>query len=452
MRATMEGSDGQIGKRAKGPRDLAGVGPKRSERHEALERDKATSREGPGVKKSILALFLLLCLLLSSCGEVLAGSYQTSSPHMDRPATAEDSTAIRVENYRELVSAVLYFVAQGEETGVIQLYDYPGDVETAVTSACLEVATQDPLGAYCVDYIRHETTRVVSYDQATISIHYRRTMEQVRSMVKVTGTSAIRTELQEALEAFQREVVLRVTYFSEDEDSIRALIRQAYYDTPATALGMPQIEINLYPDSGSQRVVEILLAYPEPIEELQKKSEELTQTLDELVLPNPGGPNRPTNLQASVALETAKVLREVAVYTPEGNSTPYAALVEGKADSEGMALAYSLCCGMIGLSCEMVEGTLFVALPQKDPGDPDASAAPETTPTAPVELPRFWVSLRLSNGDTVYLDPSAQHPAVASAQEMFDMGYRWPGGPEEPETAPEAQSGDFLINTGGENS
>lgn len=408
------------------------------------------------MKKSIFALSLLFCLLLSGCGEVLAGSYQTSAPHVDRPATAEDSTAIRVESYRELVSAVLYLVSQGEEKGEIRFYDYPGDVEAALTEACLEVATQDPLGAYCVDYIRHETTRVVSYDQATISIHYRRTMEQVRSMVKVTGTSAIRTELQEALAAFRKEVVLRVTYFDQDEDSIRALIRQAYYDHPASAMGMPQIEINLYPDSGSQRVVEILLTYPDPTEELQRKSEALAQALDELVLPSPGGPNRPTNIQTSVASETARALGAAAVYDQSGGSTPYAALVEGMADSEGMALAYSLCCGTVGLSCEIVEGTLLVTPPQGDPEAPDAPTDPEATPAASEALPRFWASLRLSNGDTIYIDPSAQHPVIASAQEMFDAGYRWPGGPEEPEAIPEVQiqtqAGDIPTDGEGETS
>ena len=389
------------------------------------------------MKKSIFALSLLFCLLLSGCGEVLAGSYQTSSPHVDRPATAENSSAIRVENYRELVSAVLYLVSQGEEKGELRFYDYPGDVEAALTKACLEVATQDPLGAYRVDYIRHETTRVVSYDQATVSIHYRRSPEQVRSIVKVTGTSAIRTELQEALGAFQKEVVLRVTYFDQDEDSIRALIRQAYYDHPASAMGMPQIEINLYPDSGIQRVVEILLTYPEPVEALQKKSEALAQALDELVLPGLGSP---PESQASAAIGVMDALEGAgAVYDRSGGSTPYAALVEGMADSEGMALAYSLCCGMIGLPCEIVEGTLLVPLSPEASGSPEATPDPETTPAPPEALPRFWVSLRLSEGDTIYLDPSAQHPVIASAQEMFDMGYRWPGGPQEPETEPQSR-------------
>lgn len=377
------------------------------------------------MKKSIIALALLLCLGLAGCGEILAGSYQVSAPHVDRPATDEDSSAIRVENYRDLVSAVLYLVSQGESEGTLQFYDYPGDVETALSNACLEVATQDPLGAYCVDYIRHETTRVVSYDQATLSIHYRRTMDQVRSMVNVTGTSAIRTELQEALGAFQKEVVLRVAYFSEDIDSITQLIHQAYYDNPAHALGFPQVEINLYPDRGSQRVVEILLSYPEDAEELNQKGETLTLTLDELLPPGTASPGLSADAQVSVISELAELLTETATYDRSGGATPYAALVEGMADSEGMALAYALCCKEMGLSCEIVEGVLLTpALPEGT--DPEETGAQELT-----ELPRFWVSLRLPDGETRYLDPSAEHPAAVSAQEIFELGYRWPGGPTE---------------------
>lgn len=379
------------------------------------------------MKKTIIALALLLCLGLSGCGEILAGSYQVSSPHVDRPATDEDSSAIRVENYRDLVSAVLYLVSQGESEGTLQFYDYPGDVETAVANACLEVATQDPLGAYCVDYIRHETTRVVSYDQTTLSIHYRRTMEQVHSMVNVTGTSAIRTELQEALGAFQKEVVLRVAYFAENVDSITQLIRQAYYDDPAHALGFPQVEINLYPDSGSQRVVEILLTYPESAEVLEQKSEALTLTLEELALPTPGV----VGGTADEAMKVADSLRNVAAYDRSGGATSYAALVEGMANSEGMALAYSLCCQQSGFLCEIVEGTLLIPVPPEEtqPGEEEA-------PTLE-ELPHFWVSLRLSDGETYYLDPSAGNFLHSSAQDMFDAGYRWPGGPEEPETGEE---------------
>lgn len=234
------------------------------------------------IKKHILVWGVILSLLLTGCANLLERSYTSSAVHVDRPTTAEDPSVLRVENYRELVSAVLYLVSQGVEEGTIQLHDYTGAVETDLPAACVEVATQDPLGAYCVDYIKHEYTRVVSYYQANLDIHYRRSQEQVRSMVRVTGTGAIRTELQESLSRFATEVVLRVAYFSEDEDSIDQLIRQAYYDTPTAALGFPEIQISLYPESGRERVVEILLTYPESVEELRRERELLDRRVAEL--------------------------------------------------------------------------------------------------------------------------------------------------------------------------
>ena len=148
------------------------------------------------MKKRIIVLALALSLALTGCEAMLERSYSASSPHVDKLTTAEDPSVVRVENYRELVSAVLYLVSQGAEEGAIQFYSYPGDVETDLTAACLEVATQDPLGAYAVDYIKHELNQVVGYNQASLTIHYRRTLEQIRAVANVTVTSAIRTELR----------------------------------------------------------------------------------------------------------------------------------------------------------------------------------------------------------------------------------------------------------------
>lgn len=354
------------------------------------------------MKKQILPGVLALALLfpLSGCANLLERSYASSAVHVDRPTTAEDPSVLRVENYRELVSAVLYLVSQGAEKGTIQLHDYAGAVETDLPAACVEVATQDPLGAYCVDYIKHEYTRVVSYYQANLDIHYRRSQEQVRSMVRVTGTGAIRTELQESLSRFATEVVLRVAYFSEDEASIDELIRQAYYDTPAAALGFPQAEISLYPESGRERVVEILLTYPESVEELRRQSELLTGQVKALPLPVQGeAPER-------AARQALSQLWSYAVYAPDGGSTAYDALVSGVADDEGMALAYTLLSRRMGLECWVVEG--------ERAGEPC-----------------FWNELSLEEGERKYLDPSEGTGILHTAQELFAAGYRWPDGPQE---------------------
>ena len=377
------------------------------------------------MRKIMIALALLLCLGLSGCSSLLENSYEVSTPHVDRPATAEDPSILRAENYRELVSAVFYFVSQGEETGVIQLYDYPGDVETDLTEACLEVATQDPLGAYFVDYIKHELVRVVSYHQATLSIRYRRTMEQVASMVNVTGTSAIRTEVREALGSFREEVVLRVAYLAEDADSLAALVRETYYAAPAYALGMPQVEINLYPDSGRERVVEILLTYPGDSYELSAHAGELARMAVEItgeyrLLP-----------AGEIPLGAAQALYGRVAYDPEGPANPYDALTQGRANSEGMALTYALLCGEAlstpGGKCDIVAGSL--GLPVQDTPDEPAEEG-ETPPPWAWEY-RFWNVVTLPGQEPLYLDPATEETAFHTAQELFDLGYRWPGGPVE---------------------
>lgn len=353
------------------------------------------------MKKRALALSLALSLALTGCASMLDRSYEVSTPHVDRPVTGEDPSVLQVKNYRELVQAVLYLVSRGEETGTIQMPDYNGDVEADLTAACLEVATEDPLGAYCVDYIKHETARVVGSDQAELTIRYRRSREQVNSMVKVTGTSAIRTELREALSLFQREVVLRVAYFAGDADSIAGLIRQSYYDNPAWALGFPGVEIALYPDSGRERVVEILLTYAEEPGALQKKGEQLSAAVEELAEELEGLSGR------DVLKEAARLLRERAVYDPTGESTPLAAFTGQPCDDEGLSLALVLLCRNAGVTAQVVEGTV-----------PGGEGREE----------RFWVMISPEGGNW-YLDPAGEGGEPLLAEELAAAGYDWPAAP-----------------------
>lgn len=160
------------------------------------------------MKKRILALLLAFCLLLSGCASLLERPYTVVEPHTEQPAVGEDPSTLRVESYSELVGAVLYLVSQCQEEGRVQLVDYDGDVEDALNRACLEVAREDPLGAYAVDFIKNDYTRILTTYEANIYISYRRTPEQIRALVNVTGASAIRREVGEALSAFQGELAL----------------------------------------------------------------------------------------------------------------------------------------------------------------------------------------------------------------------------------------------------
>ncbi|HWS43761.1 MAG TPA: hypothetical protein VN421_11815 [Pseudoflavonifractor sp.] len=387
------------------------------------------------MRHRLAALLLAGALLLSGCAAMTDRDYLSIQPHKDALSAGNDPSVFRVENYTELGEAIHGMVEAGVEHGVVHLSNYAprsakGDVEADLADACAEVAQRDPLGAYAVDFIKHDKAYIVSYYEANIYITYRRTPEQVKSIVSVTGTSAVRTEIQEALSGFSAEKVLRISYFAEDAAAIRDLVRQAYYASPLFALGMPEIEVDIYPSdegyTGALRIVEILLTYPEDQETLRKQAQALAQRAGGLsgVAQGLGG-------EASARAIDLLLKSDVTYLSPEQKDGPqrrntaYAALVEGTADSEGLALAYQLLAEQEGLESYVVSGAV---------GD----------------TPHFWNIVGLPDGEYRHVDVTAQEGVGLSDADLVALGYRWDRSayracgaqPPPEEAAPESAAGE----------
>jgi len=343
--------------------------------------------------KKILALVMAAALLaLSGCSAMLERSYRMVSPHEQGPGLAGDSDALEAKTYQQLVNAVLYLVSEGMEQGTIRLTDYyDSDINSALDTACLEVAQEDPLGAYAVDYMEYDYTRVVTSYEAHIRITYRRSRAEIHSLVNVTGAGAIRSELKKALESFAPSAALRVGYFNADEEYIAQLAREAYDDSPAAALGMPELDISLYPETGSQRIVEILLTYPEDPEALAERRDALTDYAQKLTADAAALPKE-KRLDALLELLPA-VLR-----AGEG-TTAHDALLGDGADSEGIALAAALLARSAGLECTLVRGAL------------DGT-------------PRVWNRVQ-SDGAWYHLDLSGGDALPRTAEGQLEAGYLW---------------------------
>lgn len=302
------------------------------------------------MKKQLLAGLTALSLLLTGCASLLERDYVDISPHNTNPTAEED--VLRAESYQQLVNILIYFINQGMETGSIRLYSDSEDVEADLEAACLEVVQEDPLGAYAVEYIKYSVSSIVTYYEADVEITYRRTHEQVASIVSATGTSAIRSELEKALASFAPERVLRISYFDGDEDYIRTLCQEAYYANPAVALGMPEITVSIYPEEGRQRIVEITLTYPLELQELERRRallDDQVQTMAQSLWGITGD---------SLILAAAQSILEAGGYQPDLGSTAYHALLEGGADSQGLSLAMALLCRELEIDCQVVAGTL----------------------------------------------------------------------------------------------
>jgi hypothetical protein len=326
---------------------------------------------------------------------MLDRDYVSVEPHDQFSDTRTDSSALQAENYQGLVNAIVYLVSQGSEEGVVRLYNYTRDVDTDLSSACLEVAKKDPLGAYAVDYIKYDFSRIISHYEANVQITYRRTAAQIKSVVSVTGSSAIKGELREALTKFSPEVVLRVSYLAEDESYIVGLVQQAYYDTPSVAFGLPDAQVTLYPDSGTQRIVEILLTYPEDIDALRQKRNDLATAAEKIAAAL-------SQNSGNLPGEVFTYLRAHVRYQAEegaAQSTAYAALVGGKSDSEGMALAFQLLCDLTGVESSVVTGSR------------DGAS-------------HFWNLVKTADG-WLHVDAARSDGLLLADDAMTNAGYAW---------------------------
>jgi len=297
--------------------------------------------------RRVMALILSLTLL-SGCASMLEREYVSVTAHVNQTVLADDPSILRAENYQGLVNGVLYFVSQGMESGTIRLTKYTGDPEVDLAAACTEVREEDPLGSYAVEDIEYTCSLIVSYYECSFSLSYRRTMEQVERIRTVSGSSAIREELAQALSAHAPEVALRTSSYYAEEEAILALLSEAYQSIGLAALGMPQAELALYPQlgGGSQRIAELVFSYPDDAAGLDRQYQDNVQTAEKLA-----ARGYPSDGEAALAFAQA------VTYAPDGPSSTYAALSGAGADSLGVALAYQAVCAQYGLPCRLVSGT-----------------------------------------------------------------------------------------------
>ena len=213
-----------------------------------------------------LLLSLGLVLGLAGCGSMLERSYASVTPHTQFSDESDSGSVLRAETYQGLVSALLHLVEQGAEKGELRLYQYSnvtGAAASDVDQACLEVTQEDPLGAYAVDYIKYDVEQTVSYYQINVKLAYNIDPKELKDVISVTGSTAVRQELEELLPDQPKKVVFRIGYFSAEDSAatLRQAVQDAYDNQSSPLPALENINVTLYPDHGQQRVAAITLIW-----------------------------------------------------------------------------------------------------------------------------------------------------------------------------------------------
>ncbi len=313
--------------------------------------------------KKLLAICLLIALLLCGCSAMLEKEYTVVEPHSEQYVRDDQSDFLTVENYAGLKNAILSIVESGLEYGVIRANNYEGDIAQDLADASYEVARNDPLGAFAIDYLTHDYSRIVSYYELHLNITYRRTREDIESIVRVASDSDLKENITQLLKSFGTKAVYRFSYY--DDKDYAQLVEELCAQDPTLELGDPKITVALYPETGVQRIAELTVQYNSDTQQLQQMQDELESSIQQ----NVGGiqPEADDEMKAyrlyrklvdytEYDWEAYELISEGNISREDGTGTAYDALVNHRSLSEGIAKAYYLLCAEMDVQCMVVHG------------------------------------------------------------------------------------------------
>lgn len=302
---------------------------------------------------AVLAAALAAVLCLCACASPFQKDYSYAEPYQDE-ITGNAGTETEIRNLSMLKAAIISLISSGEEKGEFRLSSYNGSVLDDLAAACYEIKTANPIGAYAVESLTFDTSRIVSYYVAEIQVSYKRTAEEIRSIISLSSVSELGECLLSAVEEGRDHLVLKLYSPTVDEAYITGLIQERYLEDPLFTAVEPQVSVTCYPNEGSNRIYDISLDYGAGRSELRRMAQTLEERVESVCLSL-----RETET-ARLALETAAWLSGSTAGPGEGNwpGTAYGALVEGQADSRGLAMAYKALCSRLGIECSVVTGFL----------------------------------------------------------------------------------------------
>lgn len=301
------------------------------------------------MKRMLLPLLLVQCLLLGGCGW-LNGSYISVTPH-EAPKQVSHADSISAANYRDFLSALKQIVAAGTEVTAIHVENYPETaLEDGVRRAVLNVTRNDPIGAYAVENIQYEIGSSSGLPAVSITVAYRHNSTELQRICRAADSVQARNVVANALESYEPGVVLLVNQYEDTDFS--QFVQDYASDHPETIMEVPKVTQEQY-GAGESRVVELIFSYQTSRDSLRRMQAQVKPVFDSAVLYVSGDGDDYQKFSQLYAF-----LMERFDYKLETSITPaYSLLRHGTGDSRAFAQVYAAMCRDAGLTCMTVTGT-----------------------------------------------------------------------------------------------
>lgn len=303
------------------------------------------------MKRRMVAVILALCLLFCGCGNIFDGHYSSVKPHQEQSA-ADSTGKISASNYAQLYAALTKMIEAGDEGGVITVSGYDrdrveGDMERAVSDAM----KRNAVAAYAVESVQFELGRRGGQAALDVDIAYTRNRTEILKIRQVRGMKEAATAINGALNRCDAYIVLQIRNYAE-MDFVQYVENYAM-DNPQYVMEVPQVAAGVYPDSGTNRVVELRFTYQTSREALRSMQEQVQPVFASSTLYVSGD-----GQQREKYDQLYSFLMERYDYQLTASITPaYSLLRHGVGDSKAFATVYAAMCRQAGLDCLVVSGT-----------------------------------------------------------------------------------------------
>jgi len=317
---------------------------------------------------------ILAVILLSSCASIIEGERRIVETHISQQSPQTVPEAVRAADYEGIYDAVASLIALRQYNGKVHVYEYTGEATpdsggdvlnmliADTERVCRSLPEEDAFASFSVENISAEVQQIVTYYEVSITITYKRSKEQMDSVVPVSTDRYLRTEMLSALSTVQTETLIITSLPDLTAESIVSIIEEQYYANPGSAIMLPVVTVSVYPDETAlQKLFEITLEYDKAPSVLKANAELLMSTIGTIVRLASGVSDK------EILESLVTRLGEIATYDRLADtlqqyskqdyaSTAYGALQARVANSEGYALAFKALCDELRLTCVAVRG------------------------------------------------------------------------------------------------
>jgi len=168
------------------------------------------------IKKRILIVLLLSALLLivSACSTFLETERVRETPNPPPPYTPPEKPPderMEITDYNDFFDAILTLISEHVNTGLFISYSMENEsFQEDIERVANEIEYYHPIGAFATSNISVAVRRNPAYIEIDVNIEYKRTKEQVESIINVATVRYLRTELLRVLEGHREEVAFRI--------------------------------------------------------------------------------------------------------------------------------------------------------------------------------------------------------------------------------------------------